>query len=418
MRIVCSEEKAYFDFASDGFSCLKAFDASWKRLLFLIASATFAAVVSFFSTPFGGVAFASQANAGVDLGDEGSEALYEEPSEDAKATAALVRMSSRPAYDRNEEALPVSESPVVKRLAGPIALDTMQAIVKEGFPAGSCDSVVLATSGGYWDALTASGLAGLLQCPVLLTDGDTLSPQAAEEIERLGATNVYIAGGSPAVSDYVVDQVASLSTYPVVRRLAGEDARGTARQIYEAGKGSWGSTAIVATSDGYWDGLSASPYAYAKNAPIFLTNPSTQMLDPESVYKLRTGGFTRIVLVGSTVVVSDAVKEQLPGMSFVRLGGIDAYETSRMVANWCVEEGMGASYIGFATGGGYWDALSGASLCGSRNSVLLLVDDGYRENIDFARGNASSIDTAYVFGGSPAVSDETFRILEEALTSQ
>ena len=90
------------------------------------------------------------------------------------------------------------------RIAGDTALDTMAAVAEEGWADGSAASVVLASTEGYWDALSASALAGALGSPVLLTAPGSLSPQAREQIERLGASKVYVAGG-PAREINVLD---------------------------------------------------------------------------------------------------------------------------------------------------------------------------------------------------------------------
>ena len=53
------------------------------------------------------------------------------------------------------------------------------------FADGRGGTVVVATMGGYWDALTASGLAGIEDAPLLMTDASSLSSQTASELERL-----------------------------------------------------------------------------------------------------------------------------------------------------------------------------------------------------------------------------------------
>lgn len=295
----------------------------------------------------------------------------------------------------------------VQRLWGQNAYGTMKAISNEGFADGSCNTVVLATFDGYWDALTASSLAGLYSCPVLLTGSSELDATAASEIKRLGADKVYIIGGPVAISEGVESQVRALGV--TTERLAGENAMGTARAVYKEGKGQWGSTAIVATSDGYWDALSASPYAYAKAAPIFLTHPESDKLASADTSAIKSGGFDRLVICGGTDVVSSAVDKSFSGIDVVRLGGANAYDTSVLIVNWCLTHGMSSSVMGVATGTGYWDALTGASLCGMNNAPILLVADGYTQTIDKVLApNRSKVLKVYVFGGEAAVSKSVY----------
>lgn len=308
-------------------------------------------------------------------------------------------------------------APVVLRLAGATALDTMTAITKKGFASGSCDTVVVATMGGYWDALTASALAGLKSCPIVLTDGVTLSSQAAAEVKRLGASRVYITGGSAAISKGVEASLAKVSGVKSVKRLAGDIAVNTALEIYREGRGSWGKTAVVATSETFQDALSVSPYAYARKAPIFLANASTHKLDPQVLGVVKQGGFDRVIIVGGTAALSSQIEsDQLRGIACERLAGPTAYETSSAIASWCVGQGMKADGMGIATGSSYYDALAGASLCGKGDAAIVLVSDDNRSTIgSFVAPHKKSIKDIYVFGGSAAVSEGTYDVLVAVL---
>lgn len=302
------------------------------------------------------------------------------------------------------------------RKAGNTALDTTSSIVQEGFAKGSCDTVVIATMNGYWDALTASALAGLKRCPVLLTDPNTLSSQAASEIERLGASKVVVAGGNAAVSNKVEASLKRISCVKSVQRLSGPTAIDTGLALYRSGKGSWGKTAVVATSATFQDALSVSPYAYAKKAPIFLANASTRKLDQKTLSAVKSGGFTRVVVVGGTAAVSKSVESQLKGISVVRLSGATAYETSSAIASWCLSQGMKADNMGIATGRSYYDALTGSALCGKKGAVLVLVDDANRSTIDvFVKRQKKAIYRTYVFGGEAAVSKATASYISKAI---
>lgn len=324
--------------------------------------------------------------------------------------------SKKTTFNIVEKAVPPTPA-TTPRLSGATALETMVEITKQGFEANSCSTVVVATMGGYWDALSASALAGLNDCPILLTDGASLSSQAASEIKRLGAEKVYIAGGTAAISSKVEFSLKAISGVKAVRRLAGDVAVNTALEIYKEGKGFWGKTAVVATSETFQDALSVSPYAYAKKAPIFLANASTHKLDSQVLSALKTGGFDRVVIVGGTAALSSQLEsQQLKGISCERLAGATAYETSTAIAKWCLTQGMTAESVGVATGESYYDALAGAALCGKNNSALVLVSDANRSNVNsFIKPNKASVKRAYVFGGSAAVSDETYKAIASVL---
>ena len=168
-----------------------------------------------------------------------------------------------------QAALAAGEPSPWKRLAGNSALSTMKTVVDEGW--GTSDRAIVATNKGYWDALSAAGVAGLLKAPVLMTAPDKLSYATRTTLKSHNTKHVVIAGGTAAVSDKVASQIRSMGIS--VERVKGGNAVGTSRAMYRFGlkHGGWSADAIVATSDGFQDALSAAPYAYANAAPIFLT---------------------------------------------------------------------------------------------------------------------------------------------------
>lgn len=303
---------------------------------------------------------------------------------------------------------------------GETAYETMQAIVGEGF--ASSDAVIIATFDGYWDALSASSLAGMLDAPVLLTDSNELSSQCASEIKRLGASKAYIAGGTVAVSDNVEKQIKSMGLQ--TKRYAGENALRTAELIaadVDAGR-QWdeafgAKTAIVATANGYWDALASGPYAYAKQAPIFLTGLDGK-LEKETIVKMAAAGYRRVVIAGGPVAVDAGTEAQLKAAGFEtvwRASGEDAYDTAAKLASWAISQGMSADKCGVATIDGYWDALTGAALCGKNGSVLLLADGGASTRAEaLLKANADTISYGYVFGGEAAVDAAGMKACEAA----
>ena len=294
------------------------------------------------------------------------------------------------------------------RFAGDRALDTMQQIVDSSFTA-THGTVLLATSDGYWDALTAAGLAGFSSAPVLLTSSTSLSSQTQAELKRLKPTTIIVCGGTMAIADNVVTAAKQASGATTVERCAGQDATGTACEIFKKSSG-WTNTAFIATNQGYWDALSIAPYAYAKHCPIFLTEGSSQITD-ETISTMKNGGITKVYILGGTGAISSDVEGQLKAAGITvsgRLWGQNAIGTSEKVAEFELANGMKADGLALATNDGYWDALSGAALCGRRNSVLLLVSDSDRTCIDtIVVNNRSSIKNAFVFGGTLAVSSDT-----------
>lgn len=303
-----------------------------------------------------------------------------------------------------------------KRLSAGTALNTMSIVHVEGFPDNSCNSAILASVDGYWDALTAAGLAGLKGCPVIMVDRDGMSWQNAGTITRIGANKVYIVGGTSSVSSVVETQAASLPGVESVERISGPDAQGTALAIYEKAQNenmNWGNVAIVATASTFHDALAASPLSYAKSAPIFLTNSANELSD-SAIEAIATGGFEKVLICGGTFSVSPNVENQLSNIACIRLAGQTSHETSAVVAEQGISMGMVANKMGVVTSSTYHDALSASSLCGKNNSILILVSDSNTSAIDsFVVPHKHEIATGYIIGGTLSVSESIQQTLEE-----
>ncbi|WP_449674960.1 cell wall-binding repeat-containing protein [Eggerthellaceae bacterium PR-HUZ602407-17] len=330
--------------------------------------------------------------------------------------------SPAPAPEPSPEPQPGKETPIpsfdqaTKRIAGNTAEDTMQQIVQTAFP-DPVDKVVLATSESYWDALSANSLAGSLNAPVLLTHHDVLPAQTIAELKRLHTSKVVVCGGENAISNDVVAQLKGLNIE--VERVAGQMASDTANDI--AQKLAKSDTAVVATSWGYEDALSAASYAYAQKAPIFLANYNSATLDASSIQTMKDKGVKKVYIVGGTSVVSPEVEAQLQeaGITVERIAGQTAYDTSAKLATKLISLGMSANNMAIATGWGYTDALAGAALCGKQNSVMVLADNTNQTAInEVVAANKHSIQNYYIFGGTSVVGDGATDVLKGVFTGK
>lgn len=362
----------------------------------------------------------SSSNTSVAQVDSSSGKVAGKAAGTATITATLV---ANPAVSASYKVtVNAPRSVTVTRLSGAAALDTMRSIVKAGWITSG--TVVIATDGGYWDGLTANGVAGLAGAPVVLTDGAMLSWQARDTIARLKPAKIVVCGGQVAISDAVVASAAGAAgTKPKVKRLWGSAADGTACSIYRNGDdfvgGSWSTSAFVCTDNGYWDALSAAPISYAKHMPIFLTTGLGAKLSSETLSAMKSGGIKNVYVVGGTVAVAPHVVSQLKSAGITvsdRIWGSDAVATSDKVARMAVSWKLTADNLGVATSDGYWDALAGAALCGKRGSALVIVDGPKAATISgFVKTYKAKISKVSVFGGTTAVSNATVTAIKNAL---
>ena len=303
---------------------------------------------------------------------------------------------------------------VTNRVAGDTAMETMSKVIDETF--NKARTVVLASKDGYWDALSASALAGALKAPVLLSGRDALPQETIDQLQRLGTKRAYLVGGRSVMSNAVIDQLRSLGISTVT--VAGQQAQDTANMV--ARKLPSSDVCFIATSWGYQDALSASSFAYAKKAPIFLANDAG-MLDRATLACIRSKNFKRVVLIGGESVLTPELVQQLnqSGVKNVqRIAGETAYDTSALFAQWALNHGMRANNMAIATGYGYEDALVGAALCGKKGSVMVLADDSNTTAVDLiVDAQKNKISNYYILGGQSVVGERVSEGLENVFSS-
>ncbi|SHF76437.1 cell wall-binding repeat-containing protein [Ornithinibacillus halophilus] len=291
----------------------------------------------------------------------------------------------------------------VERIKGETRYETAIEISQEGWD--SSDTVVLARGDNFADALAGVPLAHQLNAPILLTKTNELLDSTIEEIERLGATNVIVLGGTQAVSRTVSKHLEDLDLN--VDRLSGDTRYDTAAAIAMAIAPDGVDKVVVANGQNYPDALSVASYAAQQGLPILLTKSDS--IPEATQFAFGELGAMESVVVGGTAVVSDDVMDALPNAE--RLSGPDRYATSTAVA-----EGFGVDqkHMYIATGKEYADALSGAVLAAKNDSGVLLVGSDLPEVVSNYISD-HEFKKLYIFGGANAVSDAIADSLFELL---
>ena len=314
------------------------------------------------------------------------------------------------------------------RLAGESAADTSARIATEAFPEGS-EWVVIARDDDFADAMSATGLAGVLNAPIVLTDRYSLSDAAARAVQALGAKKAYIIGGTGAIPGDIEGGLATFGCQ-TQGRIFGYDSWDTstecAKKIAEHG-GNPGSNAVVAMSTNFQDALSISSYAYKYQVPIFLETDEAhgRQLTEAAASAIKKLSGTIYVPGGNGAVPQASVEEVFGKERVVRLSGWDGYDTSNQIATYMVEHGLlSPSTICLASGApdpkGV-DALAGAALAGKAGGVVLLTNANPRfgsistttiKGADsegtsaFLPSHAKDVEQAYILGGKAVMPAE------------
>ncbi len=293
------------------------------------------------------------------------------------------------------------------RVSGADRFETAVEISRDHFAVS--DVVVLATGRTFADGLAASGLAGVHNAPLLLTDATDLPDVVATEIERLGASTVIVVGGPAAVSRTVASDLEDMGI--MVERIGGADRYETAAMIAEeiiALDPDAGDLMFIARGDLFADALTASPVAYANHAPVLLVQPSALPPATVDIIEVATTAETKIVVVGGTSAVGVGVAAQVDATD--RIDGSDRYDTAANFSEWATDNSYAMwNVTGVATGMDFPDALSGGAGIGSQNGVLLLTPaDSVHPSVDgVLTAYGSSILKLQLFGGVNAVNDAT-----------
>ena len=286
--------------------------------------------------------------------------------------------------------------------------------------------IVSGEDGKFADALSASSLSGLLNYPVVLTNGESLLWENREALKWLRNSindplDIIVVGGPDTVSDGLLSELVEYGN--VSTRIGGSNRYELSRNVYEYGcdHGGWSTdTVLIAKGNDFPDALSIAPYASSRMTPILLVDQGDNRLDAT------TGSIVsrhrRAVVLGGENSVSRGVFDHLERLmpdGAIRLGGANRFEASRNIVSWEISQGMSFECVGFSTGHKFTDSLASGFLLGKQNAVLLIVDGSSAaanaELFEFLSQNASGVTEMNVFGGPASVSQDVRDALLEAV---
>ena len=314
----------------------------------------------------------------------------------------------------------------VRRLAGADRVETAVEISADVHADGA-DAAVVARADAYADALAGGPLAGAVDGPVLLTDGDALSEATADELTRLAPDTVYLLGGDAALAPAVESDVADLLATGEIHRLEGEDRFGTAAAVAaELGAVAGDDLAAHAyvakgidedPTRGWPDPLAVSALAAHESAPILLAHEDDV---PEVTVEALDGlAIADAVLVGGEAALTPAVSAELEsaGLDVSRVAGADRFATSAAIADRAVEAGLDPDGVWLATGRDWPDGLTAGPAAAASGDPLLLVDGDNLRGLDAARtwfaNHAGLLERVTAAGGPAAISNAVLGALTD-----
>ena len=306
----------------------------------------------------------------------------------------------------NEPALMSNSTYAVTTVYGD---DRYETSAQEALSAFSSSQYAIIANGmdeGYADSIGAAGLAGALDCPVLLTESNVLPPTVRDALVQLGVKHVLLIGEEGVTSSKVMSDLQSVvGADGSVIRLGGIDRYATQMKIYEYGAKNnlWtGEYAVVTTGVDFPDSLSASPLSFKLKAPVFFCDVS-KALPSAQRDALVASGKTKFLLIGETGVTSLECQNFLASYgSVVRLGGATRYDTSRAINNYAVTNlGFTWNDAAIASGETPYDALGGGVAQGKLGSVLALMHEN--QNTDSPQSPFGAKPSSFKFYGGRGV---------------
>ncbi len=192
-------------------------------------------------------------------------------------------------------------------------------------------------------------------------------------------------------------------------RLAGPDRYATAVAISQQHFPSGSEIVYVASGQNFPDALAATAAAGADQAPLLLVRRDA--LPAQTASELARLQPRRVIVVGGTAVVSNAVLTEIGGHAELvsRVGGFDRYDTAARLA--AQEFPRSVSTVFVAAGASYADVLAAGPMAGGMSApVLLTLRDGLPSSTieQLARLRPQRI---FLVGGEGAVAESVIRTL-------
>jgi trimeric autotransporter adhesin len=308
----------------------------------------------------------------------------------------------------------------VTRTGGADRYETAANVAKANWT--TSDDVILVNGLSYADSVSASTLAKKLNAPILLTEADSLNDSAKSAIEQLQPKNIYIVGGTGAVSQAVED---ALSDYNV-ERLAGVNRYATnlavANKLVDLGVSK--DNMMVVTGQAYSDALSAAPVAAAKDEILLLSTNDTTVM--KATYDFAKDA--NVTVIGTTNSVDAQTYTNLKADSRVD-GGADRFATNLKILK-AFSDDLNTDSIYMATAKpnasgaddtAFADALVASAVAGKNGSPLVLLNGESTQTdnaISYIKSIADTSTDLQVIGGTGAVSDAVVDKINDAVNPE
>jgi len=198
-------------------------------------------------------------------------------------------------------------------------------------------------------------------------------------------------------------------------RLAGQDSYKTARTIAEEYESGQCDNIILVSGLNYTDALSSNILSKKFNAPILLVGATVEESSEAFDYIAKhSKPDTKILIIGGTVAINSAFETELikgGHANIERISGFDRYETGMAVVD-KANVGPGTPVV-IVSGESFPDALSSASLVGSKQYPTLLVSQNSLADRTKTYISSNQPTAVYIVGGASVISQSVEAQIKE-----
>lgn len=196
----------------------------------------------------------------------------------------------------------------LQRLGGNDRYETSLLIARRLRDVSRSPGRAVVVSGRDWpDAVSAAPLASVMECPILLVNGDLVPPATVRAFAEWQVEQCIVVGGTAAVSKRARRKI------PTSIRLGGLDRYETALKVAEYGldHGLLPYRLAFATGAAFPDALCASAFAARVQGPVLLTQPTSLPPSSRAMVEDNAETLTHVYYMGGVGAISETVTAEV-----------------------------------------------------------------------------------------------------------
>ena len=201
--------------------------------------------------------------------------------------------------------------------------------------------------------------------------------------------------------------------------MSGADRYETSTKISKTGWTSGAKNVVIVNGNekNIVDGLSATPFASIKNAPVLLSNNGK--LPSSTISELKRLNPTNVYVIGGTTSMPESVVKSIKNntnATVSRIGGKTRYETSLAIAKQ-IDKIADVNKVYISSGTGEVDALSIASVAGRDKAPILLTNVNKVDTNTYNFIKSENVKNAYFIGGEKKISNSVIKQIDKVVSA-